>query len=587
MIGKLTHRMTASAVAASALLASAGLPAFAARPSPSISISNVTVAEGNSGQTQMLFALQVKGAWNKNMAVDYALVDGLTDGNDYASVPPGTLSFASGKRQRLAVWVNGDTLREENETFAIALTNPVGGAGIKPGGGLGTITNDDQLPVLSVDNVILGEGDTGNTPATFKFALSSASTTVVSFNYATADGSATQPADYLSTSGTVTFAAGERTKSVDVPVVGDTITEAPGSESFTLNLSNVLNATPPSVPPTGTIIDDEGAPAVSISDAAVTEGDSGMVSASFDITLSHLSATAANVSYATSNGSAIAPDDYVSADDIVNFAAGDLTKSVTVNVKGDDWNEPAEDFVVTLSGPTNAVLADVNGRGLIENDDPTPKVSVANTTVAEGNSGTVDAAFSLSLSRPTSQVVTVTYGTSDDSAVAGSDYAAATGSVTFAAGDTARTAGVSVMGDTAYEPAERFHLDVQATTNADLGDGAAVGTITNDDPAASKLSLRARKRPHRIKVKGLLTPAHGGKKVKVVLKKRRSGAWVSVRTKRALLGSGIDRNADGIRESVYRTKFRRPQKAKRCRVIVRFKGDVDHRPSKARRTFYC
>jgi len=587
MIGKLTHRLTASAVAASALLASAGLPAFAARPGASISISNVTVTEGNSGQTQMLFTLQVKGPWNKNMAVDYTLVDGLTDGTDHASVPPGTLSFASGKRQRLSVWVNGDTVKEDNETFTVALTNPVGGARIRSGGGLGTITNDDQLPVLSVDDVILGEGDTGDTPATFKFALSSASTTDVSFNYTTADGSATQPGDYLPTSGTVTFAAGQRTKSVDVPVVGDTVNEAPASEVFTLNLSNASGVTLPSVAPTGTIIDDEGAPAVSISDAAVTEGDSGTVSASFYVTLSHLSATAASVAYATSDGSALAPDDYESAGDIVNFAAGDLTKTVTVNVKGDDWNEPAEDFAVTLSGTTNAVLADVDGRGLIRNDDPTPKVSVANTAVTEGNSGTVEAAFSLSLSRPSSQNVTVIYGTSDDSAVAGSDYMATTGSVTFAAGVTARTGMVLVMGDTVNEPAERFYLDVQATTNADLRDGAAVGTITNEDRAASKLSLTARKRPHRIRVKGFLTPAHGGRKVKVVLKKRRSGAWVKVRTKRALLGSGIDRNADGIRESGYATKFRRPQRTKRCRVIVRFRGDVDHLPSLSRRTFYC
>jgi hypothetical protein len=171
--------------------------------------------------------------------------------------------------------------------------------------------------------------------------------------------------------------------------------------------------------------------------------------------------------------------------------------------------------------------------------------------------------------------------------VAASDYTAATGSVTFAAGTTARTAEVSVMGDTINEAAERFYLDVQSISNADLGDGAAVGTISNDDRAASKVTLQARKRPLRIRVKGLLTPAHGGTKVKVVLKKRRSGAWVSVRTKRVLLGSGIDRNADGIRESAYQTKFRRPQRTKRCRVIVRFAGDADHRPSSARRTFYC
>ncbi len=580
-----SHRLTAGAVAASALLASAGLPAHAAKPSPSISISSVTVTEGDSGQTQMLFTLQVNRAWNNGMKVDYETLDGsATAGSDYNS-EQGTVSFASGKRQRLSIWANGDTQKENLETFTVKLTNPVG-ASIKPGGGLGTITNDDQLPDVSVDDVVVGEGDGVGATAAFKFTLSNASTTDVSFNYATADGTAVATDDYTPSSGTVPFLAGQQTRYVTIPIVGDTADES--DETFTLNLSNPSGVALPDPQAAGTIVDDEGAPAVSVSDAEVTEGDAGTVSATFNLVLSNAGGSASTVEYATSDGSATAPADYQAASGSVNFAAGQVgPKAVTVAVKGDDWNEAAEDFIVTLSSPTNAVLADDKGHGLIKNDDPTPKVSVSNTTISEGNSGTVEAAFSLMLSRPSSQDVTITYGTSDLSAVAASDYTAATGSVTFAPGIETRMAKVAVIGDTLNEPAERFNLDVQSTTNSDLGDGAAVGTITNDDRAASKLSLKARKRPSRIRINGLLTPAHGGKKVKVVLKKRRSGAWVKVSAKRVLLGSAIDRNADGIRESGYRTKFRRPQRTKRCRVIAKFRGDVDHLPSHTRRTFYC
>jgi len=586
MIGNLSHRLTAAAVSASALLASAGLPAHAARPAPSISISNVTVVEGNSGQTQMLFTLQVKGTWNKSMKVDYQTVAGSAAQSGDYGYEQGTVSFAGGKRQRVSVWANGDTQQETNETFTVALTNSVGGATIKPGGGLGTIKNDDDLPDVSVDDVVVGEGDGPGASAAFKFTLSNASTTDVSFNYATADGTADAIDDYTASSGTVVFLAGQQTQYVMVPIVGDTADES--NETFTLNLSNASGVALPDPQAAGTIVDDEGTPAVSVSDAEVTEGDAGTVSATFNLALSNAGGSASTVEYATSDGSATAPADYQAASGTVNFAAGQVgPKAVTVAVKGDDWNEAAEDFIVTLSSPTNAVLADDKGRGLIKNDDPTPKVSVSNTTVSEGNSGTVEAAFSLMLSRPSSQAVTITYGTSDDSAVAASDYTTATGSVTFAPGIETRMAKVAVIGDTLNEPAERFNLDVQSTTNSDLGDGAAVGTITNDDRAASKLSLKARKRPSRIRINGLLTPAHGGKKVKVVLKKRRSGAWVKVGGKRVLLGSAIDRNADGIRESGYRTKFRRPQRAKRCRVIVQFRGDVDHLPSRTHRTFYC
>ena len=341
------HRLTAVAVSASALLASAGLPAHAARPGPSISITNVSVTEGNSGQNQMLFALQVKGAWNKNMKVDYQTVDGsAVQSSDY-DYKQGTVSFAGGKRQRVAVWANGDSVQENNETFTVALSNSVGGAVIKPGGGLGTITNDDQLPDLSVDDVIVGEGDTGTTPATFKFTLSNASTADVSFDYATADGSATAPVDYTASAGTLTFAPGQLTKTVAVPVVSDMTNES--DENFSVNLSGASGVALPAASPTVTIIDDESAPAVSVSDATVTEGDSGTVSASFDVVLSHAAGTAATVAYATSDGSATAPADYQSAAGTINFAAGDLTETVAVQVEGDHWNEKNEDFALILS----------------------------------------------------------------------------------------------------------------------------------------------------------------------------------------------------------------------------------------------
>src|SRR5918998_657434 len=99
MSTRFVHRLTAATVAASALLASSGLAAHAAKPAPTLTISSLSVVEGNSGQKQMLFGVQVKGAWNKNMKVDYEVMDGTaTAGSDYVD-GAGTLSFASAKRQ--------------------------------------------------------------------------------------------------------------------------------------------------------------------------------------------------------------------------------------------------------------------------------------------------------------------------------------------------------------------------------------------------------------------------------------------------------------------------------------------------------
>ena len=113
-------------------------------------------------------------------------------------------------------------------------------------------------------------------------------------------------------------------------------------------------------------------------------------------------------------------------------------------------------------------------------------------------------------------------------------------------------------------------------------DSTAGGTSEHAD---SRVTLRLRRRS-RIAAKGWVFPAHADKRVVVKLLKKVNGRFVVVRTKRPVLGAGRDIDHDGARESQYQTKFRRPG-VKRCRVVVTFRGDADHKPSSARRTFYC
>jgi hypothetical protein len=110
-----------------------------------------------------------------------------------------------------------------------------------------------------------------------------------------------------------------------------------------------------------------------------------------------------------------------------------------------------------------------------------PTLSIGDVTVTEGNAGTTNALFTVSLSAASNSTVTVNYATADGTATAGSDYVAGTGTLTFPPGTTSQTLGVAVNGDTAIESAETFFVNLHGASNATITDGQGQGTILNDD----------------------------------------------------------------------------------------------------------
>ncbi|HEX8710071.1 MAG TPA: Calx-beta domain-containing protein, partial [Pyrinomonadaceae bacterium] len=340
----------------------------------SVSIDNVTVTEGNSGTVAANFTVTLSAASAQTVTVDFTTADGTaTAGSDYQS-NGGTLTFAPGDLTKtVTVLVNGDTLDEANETFFVNLTNAVN-ANISASQGTGTITDDDATPSLSINDVTVAEGNAGagTTNATFTVTLSAQSGQQVTVDFATAAGSATAGTDYQATSGTLTFAPGQTSKTVTVLVNGDTDFE--NDETFFVNLTNPVNATLTDPQGQATITNDDPAPvipALSINDATVTEGDVGTVNATFTVTLSSTSTQTVTVNYSTSTtpGTATAEADYLAAAGMLTFAPGETTQTITVTVKGDTLVEPDETFFVTLSSPTNATLLDNQGQGTISNDD--------------------------------------------------------------------------------------------------------------------------------------------------------------------------------------------------------------------------
>jgi hypothetical protein len=319
------------------------------------------------------------------------------------------------------------------------------------------------------------------TNAAINVTRSGSSAGTVSVNYATSDGSATAGSDYTNTSGTLTFADGVTSQSLSVPIANDALDEP--DETVNLTLSSPQGGASLGMRTSATlnITDDDAPPSLSINDVSITEGDSGMSNAVFTVTLSAASGQMAMVNYATADATATTPADYQPASGTLTFSPGETARIVTVRVRSDTLDEPDETFLVNLSNPINASVADGQGVGTIADDDPLPSLSVNDVTMAEGDAGTVSAVFTVSLSAASGKTVATNYATADLTALAGGDYQQASGTLNFAAGELTKTVAVLVNGDTSKEANETFLLNLTNPVNATIADAQGVGTINDND----------------------------------------------------------------------------------------------------------
>ena len=148
----------------------------------------------------------------------------------------------------------------------------------------------------------------------------------------------------------------------------------------------------------------------------------------------------------------------------------------------DDVDEPNSTITVQiLPDPRYRVDYASSSKITITDDDDPPSLEVNDVTVTEGDSGTVNAMFTVSLSTASGWTVTVDWATSDGTATAGADYTAGSGTLTFAAGETGTTFDVAVTGDTVDEDDETFTVTLSNADHASIPDATGTGTITDDD----------------------------------------------------------------------------------------------------------
>ena len=458
---------------------------------PELAIDDVTVAEdaGNA-----VFKVSLSHESDEAVSVAYATSDWTASaGSDYTAAS-GTLTFEPGEtRQIISVPVLDDSEEEEDETFTASLSNPRN-ATLADAEGTATIRDDDgdgplppsRLPELAIHDVTVAE-DAGN--AVFRVSLSHESDEAVTLEYATSDWTASAGSDYTAASGTLTFEPGQRRQIISVPVLDDS--EEEEDETFTASLSNPRNATLADAEGTATIRDDDGdgplppsrLPELAIHDVTVAE-DAG--NAVFRVSLSHESDEAVTLEYATSDWTASAGSDYTAASGTLTFEPGQRRQIISVPVLDDSEEEEDETFTASLSNPRNATLADAEGTATIRDDDgdgplpPSrlPELAIHDVTVAEDAGNAV---FRVSLSHESDEAVTLEYATSDWTASAGSDYTAASGTLTFEPGETRQIISVPVLDDSAEEGDETFTASLSNPRNATLADAEGTATIRDDD----------------------------------------------------------------------------------------------------------
>ena len=424
------------------------------------------------------------GGSKGTLSVNYSSADGTaTAGSDYTAVS-GTLVFGDGETSKtFTIPIVNDGVTEVPETALLTLSAPnLETLGSQPNATLTIFGNDTPL-VLTADEVTVPEGMAN---AVVTVTLSAGTSQTVTVNFATSNDTAIGGVDFTAVSGTLTFPPGTTTQTINIPIINDNLDE--NDEDFGVVLSNPANA---SIQDSGFVIitDDDPTPSVSISDVSVTEGNSGTVSAVFNLSLSAASGRAVNVGFQTANGTATAGSDYVSRSSSTIFQAGQTAKTISVTVNGDTTVEPDETFFLNLTFVGNGIAADSQGLGTILNDDGPSGGSLSlSQTNYSVNEGAGSATITVNRTGGSAGEARVNYATSNGSATAGQDYTAASGTLIFPDGVTSQTFNVNVTNDATTEPDETINLaltNAAGTGSLGVPTSAVLKIIDNDPPAIS------------------------------------------------------------------------------------------------------
>lgn len=458
-----------------------------------INAGDIAIDEGDDGAVALDFPITLSNPSKTPISVAYAVTAGSAQSSDFTAMSGTFVIPALTTSTSIAVDVLTETLVEPDETVILTLGSPSGGF-LGDNVGIGTIRNDDSA-TIGIADATLAEGNAGTSPMTFAVTLSRPVQGTVGVNAVSADGANADPllnatladGDYQATTAALSFPAGTTAQAALVPIVGDTDVEA--NQQLRVSLSNLsLPAGLPAGSVTlatgaaiGTIQNDDGA-ALAILDANVTEGTGATASLNFTITLSAPSEAPVTVDYQAIGQSATAGADFVAASGTLTVPANATTASLTIAVSGDNLVEGSETLQVQLADAQGAGLGDAIATGTIADDD-VALLRLADARINENAGGTL--VLTATLSNPVAQAVSVQYASSDGTAIAGSDYVAVDGQITFPAATTSASITVPLLNDSLKEGSETFSVTLSAPVPGAplvvLDAATANGTIVDDE----------------------------------------------------------------------------------------------------------
>ncbi len=424
------------------------------------SAASYTASEGAVGA--VITVVRTNGT-SGSVSVAYNTVPGTAlPGVNYTTTS-GTLTFNDGDTVKtFAVPLVDNNLVQGTVQLSLVLSNPSGGAGlIAPTNATLNILDNDVGFNFATNFLYFSET---NAYASISVQCLGSPTNTVSVQYATANGTATNGINYTSAFGTLTFTVGETLQSILVPLIHDT--NVTGDLTFFVNLSSPTNGTLLAAPSNAVVVvqDAEAGLHFTSPSASVYKNSGSLVVA---VVCSNPRVEPLSVSFATTNGTAVAGVDYTATNGTLVFANGIQTTIFNVQINNNNLITGNRTFSLNLSSPTPPGQLAYPSNQLVTIVDNNSGLSFSSPTYTVLKNG-VAATITVLRTDNTNTVSSVNFATANGTAVAGQDYFATNGTLVFANGQTSQTFSVTVINNTVVQPDKTVLLQLSSPVNGVL-----------------------------------------------------------------------------------------------------------------------